>query len=340
MGTGSDGFDALFRAHFRRLRRLSDEILRDHGEAEDVAQEALLRAWVQRDSLRAEHVGAWLSVVARNLSFTRLRARSRSALQATCGEELAIDVESDPTSVIDGQARRSALSEALDRLNPRHRAVLLATYVENEPRQEVAAMLGLRSGGLRAVMFRARETLRRELDSIKDQLWGIAFGFRCRMNRVTRRFGGGELGERTLVLGAGAGVAGLVIAAVVGGLNIVPSRGEISRDPSMSSPAATRSKAWPDVESNRSWTSRELAATQNFDEDSGDKTLSLGVTSATRSSKGIDSQTNVPGPKGPEGEPFIQGNGYVHGEGTEEPREGDLGFLIAETVCDSAPMLC
>jgi RNA polymerase sigma factor (sigma-70 family) len=209
-------FQDLYCEHFERLRRLSDRILHDAAEAEDVAQETLLRAWLRRDSLGGVEVGAWLTIVARNLSLTRYRAKRRSV--ALENEESFHDAASDPSLATDIRARRRAIETALSRLTPRHREALLAEYVEGLPREALAEHLGIRSGALRAVMFRARETLKKELLAVREQLWGIAIGIRVRWDRVTRRTsadGGVVEASRAAALQSGVSVATVVLLAAV-----------------------------------------------------------------------------------------------------------------------------
>src|SRR2546428_1908288 len=100
-----DEFAHWYAAHHDRIRALSTRILRDRAAAEDVTQETLLRAWERRSTLRDEDVGAWLSVVARNLCISRLRKESRWVPLDAPATDVS-DPSADPATTLEHRETR------------------------------------------------------------------------------------------------------------------------------------------------------------------------------------------------------------------------------------------
>jgi RNA polymerase sigma-70 factor (ECF subfamily) len=126
------------------------------SEAEDIAQDALLRAWRRRSTLReADRRNQWLATIVRNEAF-RQHARVRP----------------DPTSTIETQegaedaqvvatVERADLHAALKRLSDRERQLLDLRYNEDLTQQAIARRLNIPEGTVKVRLHRARNKLRR-----------------------------------------------------------------------------------------------------------------------------------------------------------------------------------
>ena len=126
------------------------------SEAEDIAQDALLRAWRRRSTLReADRRNQWLATIVRNEAF-RQHARTRP----------------DPTSMIETQegaedaqvvatVERADLHAALRRLSDRDRQLLELRYSEDLTQSAIAHRLGIPEGTVKVRLHRARDKLRR-----------------------------------------------------------------------------------------------------------------------------------------------------------------------------------
>lgn len=207
-------FDRWFRMHFVRLTRLCSRILSDRAAAEDVAQETLLLAWSRRETLRDEDVGAWLSVVARNAALSRRRDTREIPLEmvgeAPDAEDLAVRLER--------QERREFLHRELMQLTPLQRDALRLRDLEGLDHVEVGSGLGLASGAVRAVLFRARRALRTRLESAGDEFLGVCVATHASLSRIRRRMGFGDRVSDSAGLGFWLGSTsafGLVVAAAV-----------------------------------------------------------------------------------------------------------------------------
>jgi RNA polymerase sigma-70 factor (ECF subfamily) len=126
------------------------------SEAEDIAQDALLRAWRRRSTLReADRRNQWLATIVRNEAF-RQHARVRP----------------DPTSMIEtyegvedaqvvATVERADLHAALKRLSDKDRQLLELRYEEDLTQSAIARRLGIPEGTVKVRLHRARDKLRR-----------------------------------------------------------------------------------------------------------------------------------------------------------------------------------
>jgi RNA polymerase sigma-70 factor, ECF subfamily len=157
-------FDLLVARHGERALRLALRVVGDPAEAEDVAQEAFLRAWraaARFDPGRAR-VSTWLHRIVLNLAIDRTRRR-RAAPQALRLAEGLPDPAAGPGAGLDAAAERAALDAALAELPPRQRAAVALAYEDGLSGAEAAAALSLSERALEGLLRRARLLLRTRL---------------------------------------------------------------------------------------------------------------------------------------------------------------------------------
>jgi len=106
-----EAFARWYRLHHPRIRSLCARILRDESMAEDMAQEALLRAWTRHHEMREEDLGAWLTVVARNLCISSMRRDRRLVSMDPLPE--AIDHGADPAVAAERRETRRNVRRAM-----------------------------------------------------------------------------------------------------------------------------------------------------------------------------------------------------------------------------------
>ena len=136
---------AAYNAHGAELYRFVLRGLRDPGAAQDVVQETFLRAWRAADRYDPDlaSLRVWLFAIARNALLDHVRARGARPWQGMLVDDE--QVERVAPAVEDGTERLLrgwVVEEALHRLTPEHRAVLVETYLKDRPYAEVAAELG------------------------------------------------------------------------------------------------------------------------------------------------------------------------------------------------------
>jgi RNA polymerase sigma-70 factor, ECF subfamily len=126
------------------------------SEAEDIAQDALLRAWRRRSTLRdAERRNQWLATIVRNEAF-RQHARVRPDPTATIELQEGAEDEQVLATV-----ELADLHAALERLSDRDRRLLEMRYEEDLTQAMIARRLGIPEGTVKVRLHRARDKLRR-----------------------------------------------------------------------------------------------------------------------------------------------------------------------------------
>ena len=154
-------FDDALREATPRLQRFAVRRLLDPHEAEEVVQEALLRAFQHKDALRTQDdLMAWLTVVTGRLVIDRLRVRGRMTpvAELPAGSRAARDTAD---VVVARDEARIAL-DALEAMPSRQASVLWAREVEGLSYDEISERYGLSEPTVRSLLHRARRTLRRE----------------------------------------------------------------------------------------------------------------------------------------------------------------------------------
>ncbi len=155
---GSARLRALSDAHGEVLRRYVHRMTSDHALAEDVAQEALLRAWRSPAILAEEDAAArrWLFTVARNLVIDDSRSARRT-------HEFATDDLPERGSPVDESDRvldRLLIEDALVSLSPGHRRVVVSCYWLGRTVAETAEIEGVPAGTVKSRLHYAAKALR------------------------------------------------------------------------------------------------------------------------------------------------------------------------------------
>ena len=153
-------FQRLYRLHVGRVHgavyRLAGY---DHARAEDLTQEAFVRAWQKLPGFRHESAfGTWLYRLAVNVALMDIRARGADPVSMRDDERLP-----DPGQLPFCAAEREELQRAIGQLPPRARAVLVLHDIEGWRHDEIGHALGMAAGTSKAQLHRARSLLRKLL---------------------------------------------------------------------------------------------------------------------------------------------------------------------------------
>ena len=152
--SGDDDFEAAFDALFSAARRIAVRLVGAGPEADDVAAEALARAYARWSKIRdLDYRDAWVMRVTANVALDALR-RSRRPLPPPIADE------TDPA---DAAVTRLALAQALRRLPRRQRDVVVLRYLADLSEADVAESLGVSAGSVKQHAHRAVDALRRTL---------------------------------------------------------------------------------------------------------------------------------------------------------------------------------
>jgi RNA polymerase sigma-70 factor (ECF subfamily) len=154
-------FDAAVRSITPRLQRYATRRLGDAHEAEELVQEALLRAYKHGEQLQTEgDLIAWCTVVTGRLVIDRLRVRGRSTSVAEVPEGVRVGRDTADVVVARDEARMAL--DALDSMPARQAAVLWAREVEGQGYDEIGERFGMTEPAVRSILTRARKALRKE----------------------------------------------------------------------------------------------------------------------------------------------------------------------------------
>jgi RNA polymerase sigma-70 factor, ECF subfamily len=146
-----------------RCRREADRYLRDPIAAEDVVQEALLRAWRSRASCAtADAPIPWLLAITRNEAL-RWKARAGQSGHSFEPDALAAILGADPADPAETATDRVWLSAAIARLSPPDQRLLRMRYERDLTTAQIAKRLGTPEGTVKIRLHRLRTRLRGEL---------------------------------------------------------------------------------------------------------------------------------------------------------------------------------
>jgi len=153
-------FQRLYRLHAGRVHgavyRLAGY---DHARAEDLTQDAFIRAWQKLPGFRHESAfGTWLYRLAINVALMDFRARSADPVSMLDDDHLP---EAGETPFC--AAERDELERAIGQLPPRARAVLVLHDIEGWRHEDISSELGMAVGTSKAQLHRARGLLRKIL---------------------------------------------------------------------------------------------------------------------------------------------------------------------------------
>jgi len=188
----ADAFRAIIKTHNQRLYRIARGILRNDAEAEDVVQEAYVRAFANLATFRGDSsLATWLSRIVINEALGRLRKRRRTVAMPENPEaqiiRFPLNPSDDPERTMAQRQILALVERATDSLPDIYRMVFVARVIEGLSMEETADLLGVRPETVKTRLHRARSLLRKALDDEIGPVLLDAFPFagrRC--ERLTK----------------------------------------------------------------------------------------------------------------------------------------------------------
>ena len=171
-------FELVMRRYNQRLFRVLRALLRDDAEAEDVLQEAYVRAFAHLGQLdQPERLASWLTHIAVHEAKARLRRRGRVVdLNEVTMRALRSDAV-DPEQEALGKQLQAVLAAAIDELPVGYRTVFVLRELEGLSTGDVAQSLRLSEQAVKMRMHRARAALRKSLYDRIDSAAPPPFSF-------------------------------------------------------------------------------------------------------------------------------------------------------------------
>ena len=182
-----DLFEIIMRRYNQRLYRVTRSIVRNDAEAEDVVQDAYVRAYTNLAQYAGEaKFSTWLTRIAVNEGLRRLRKRGRSDDMERMASTTPVAAEGPEKHVSDREVRR-IMESAIERLPSAYRSVVMLRDVEDLSTAETADCLGIPLATVKTRLHRGHALLRESLGSTlgvqRRELF--AFGF-SRCDRLVR----------------------------------------------------------------------------------------------------------------------------------------------------------
>jgi RNA polymerase sigma-70 factor, ECF subfamily len=160
-------FRILSRRHLPAMLGLARRILGNAADAEDVAQEAMLRVWTHAPRWQPLALfRTWLTRVVVNLCLDRKRRAAWVELDAA--GEIA-DPTPDVTEQAEADERERLLAAAIAELPERQRAAIALTYGEGMSNAQVAEILDASVSAVETLLIRGKQNLRRALKGVIDE---------------------------------------------------------------------------------------------------------------------------------------------------------------------------
>lgn len=152
----------LAERHTGRVLAVATRMLNNPTEAEDVAQEAMLRAWKNAADWRPGEAkfSTWLHKVAVNLCYDRLRKRRTKPLEDA---PEPIDDRASAQDGLEANDKMTILKEAMMDLPERQRAAIQLSHYEEKSNPETAEILGVSVEAVESLLSRGRRALRTAL---------------------------------------------------------------------------------------------------------------------------------------------------------------------------------
>ncbi len=174
-GGDRDAFAAIVTLHQTAALRLATVITGDSTEADDIVQEAFVRAYRSLATVRSgESLRPWLMRIVANQAKNSQRSRWRSDRRADRQGRMRLIAPTGPEDAALGEIEAEALLHALADLSARDRDVLACRYFAEMSEAETSIVLGVARGTVKSRTARALVRLRAGLDPAFGDAWEVA----------------------------------------------------------------------------------------------------------------------------------------------------------------------
>ena len=170
----TDAFRELVDRHSRTMFKTAYRLTGNEADADDLVQEALLRAYRKLDRFDGRsQFSTWLYRITVNCGMDLMRKKSRRNARAAMDEGVVLDsvATEDPRPdrlALSGEIGR-AVESVLGTLSPMERAAFVLRHFEGRSIAEIGGLLGARSGATKHAIFRAVKKLRAALGPLVEE---------------------------------------------------------------------------------------------------------------------------------------------------------------------------
>jgi RNA polymerase sigma factor (sigma-70 family) len=159
----------LYKRYYKAMYNTALRIIGDADQAEDIMQEAFLKAFTRLDSFKGDVAfGAWLKRIVINEAIDQLKkkdSRQETALEPVLYKTEDVSAFDDSgNDHRDGQVKK--IKEAIASLKESYRTALTLLFIEGFDQEEIAGILSINAGNCRTLISRAKESLRMKLNML------------------------------------------------------------------------------------------------------------------------------------------------------------------------------
>jgi RNA polymerase sigma factor (sigma-70 family) len=176
----NEKFERLFVAHLDAAHDLARWLTRDERNAEDVVQEAFLRAYKFLDGFRGDNARVWLLAIVRNTYYTWLSKNRMHGLAVPLDEENMSAADSDASyagneasysvdALLHQKDAKRLINQALEQLPDEFREVIVLRELEDLSYKEIAAVAEIPLGTVMSRLARARKLLLQHLQHVRQE---------------------------------------------------------------------------------------------------------------------------------------------------------------------------
>jgi len=175
LGGNQKAYTQLVETHRAAVFHIVNRIIHNEEAARDLVQETFMKAFASLASYRSEfRFSTWLYKIAANSSIDYLRKRRIQALSLdapldTGDGHMEIEVPDEthnPELELVRKQQRFSIEDAIESLPPKYREVIVYRHKDDKSYEEIADLLVIPVGTVKARIFRARELLKRKLRNI------------------------------------------------------------------------------------------------------------------------------------------------------------------------------
>ncbi|UCC38539.1 MAG: sigma-70 family RNA polymerase sigma factor [Candidatus Aminicenantes bacterium] len=169
-------FQELVERYKKKVYYLAYDITGDHHEAEDVSQEVFVKAFRSLNTFRRDaKMSSWLYKITVNSSIDSLRKKSSKPETSmdiiekadVQNSSLGSSTELDPVRTAESLLLQKQISYALQKVSPKERSVFVMRHYNDLKIREIAEILDISIGTVKALLFRSIKKLRKELSTYR-----------------------------------------------------------------------------------------------------------------------------------------------------------------------------
>jgi RNA polymerase sigma-70 factor, ECF subfamily len=160
-------FESIVWPYMRSAYNLARWLLRNDQDAEDVLQEASLKAYEALPTFRGHDARLWVLSIVRNTALNFLRSRKSGITLPSDRTDWADGLPNPEQGMLD-RLRREQVRQAIARLEPEYRETLVLREMEGLSYKEIAAVLQVPTGTVMSRLSRARQRLLVELAPLRE----------------------------------------------------------------------------------------------------------------------------------------------------------------------------